>query len=77
MMAATTKKAVKISAAKKHNSNEPGEDPNAVHDVYSEENLDPAYDETIADDIAFDYDGASGDPGDHEKKRKGNNNYQP
>ncbi len=29
-------------------------DPNAVHDIYSEDDLDPAYDKTIADDIAFD-----------------------
>ena len=69
-MAATTKKAVKKSPAKKHDSDKLREDPNAVHDVYSEDDLDPAYDETIADDIAFDYNGASGDPGDHEGKRK-------
>jgi hypothetical protein len=69
-MAATTKKAVKKPVAKKHPGDELENDPNAVHDVYSEENLDPAYDENIADDIAFDYDGASEDPGDHETKRK-------
>lgn len=69
VMAATTKRTVKRSPAKKHDSDKLPDDPNAVHDVYSEDNLDPAYDETIADDIAFDYDGASGDPGDHEKKK--------
>lgn len=31
-------------------------DPNAVHDIYTEDDLDPAYDKTIADDIAFDND---------------------
>lgn len=29
-------------------------DPNAVHDIYNEDDLDPDYDKTIADDIAFD-----------------------
>jgi len=64
-MTATSKK-----PTTKHKHHATKDDPNAVHDVYTEENLDPAYDETIADDIAFDYDGASGDPGDEETKRK-------
>lgn len=29
-------------------------DPNAVHDIYNEDGLDPGYDKTLADDIAFD-----------------------
>jgi hypothetical protein len=45
-------------------------DPNAVHDVYTENKLDPAYDENLGDDIAFDYEGKSGDPGDKPEKKK-------
>lgn len=49
-------------------------DPNAVHDVYTEEDLDPTYDENLGDDIAFDYEGKSHDPGDMPAKRKNSKN---
>jgi hypothetical protein len=65
--------AISKKPAKKGKQHPQKDDPNAVHDVYTEKDLDPAYDETIADDIAFDYDGASGDPGDREKKMKKEN----
>lgn len=73
-MATTTKKTVKKPAAKKQFKDELIDDPNAVHDVYSEDGLDPAYDENIADDIAFDYDNTSGDPGDLDDHDEHRNN---
>jgi len=57
-------------AVKKTSKSNKKNDPNAVHDVYTEDKLDPAYDETLGDDIAFDYEGKSGDPGDKPEKRK-------
>lgn len=69
-MATTTKKPAKKLTAKKQLKGRLTDDPNAVNDVYTESDLDPAYDETIADDIAFDYDDTSGDPGDHETEGK-------
>lgn len=73
-MATTTKKTVKKPAAKKQFKDELIDDPNAVHDVYSEDDLDPAYDENLADDIAFDYDNASEDPGDQDDHDEHRNN---
>jgi hypothetical protein len=57
-------------AVKKRASKTKKNDPNAVHDVYTEDDLDPAYDEKLGDDIAFDYEGKSGDPGDRPEKKK-------
>lgn len=48
------------------------DDPNAVHEIFGEKNLDPAYDEMLGDDIAFDYKGKSGDPGDRAAKKRDN-----
>ena len=54
----------KKQPVKKRVTKKEPEDPNAINDIYTEKDLDPAYDETIGDDIAYDYDGPSGDPGD-------------
>jgi len=70
-MATTTKKTAKKPAAQKQFKDEFTDDPADVHIVYSADDHDPAYDDNIANDTAFDYDASedSDDYDDHDEHR--------
>ena len=70
-MATTTKKTVRKPAAKMQFKDEFIDDPDAVHIVDTADDHDPAYDDNIANDTAFDYDASedSDDYDDHDEHR--------